>query len=469
MNSAASNKAHILVVDDEEALASVISDILALEGYEVTTAFSGEEALERVRQYPYDLLLVDLKLPIMQGDSLLRESLALYPDLIVMMMTGSSDVQTAVNLIKMGAYDYLGKPFENDELIIKVQRALAERHLKQENQFLKSELVDKYNFDNIIGASAAMQNVFRLIKLTSAKNSTVLLTGETGTGKELVARAIHYNSLRREFPLICVNCAAIPENLLEDELFGHIKGAFTGAYQPRIGRFEQADKGTLFLDEIGCMSLELQAKLLRVLQERSFERIGGTQNVRVDVRIIAATNSNLAARVRDGLFREDLFYRLNVIPITIQPLRERRDDIPVLVQHFAKKICDAQGIPLKCISQEAMKQMMAFDWPGNVRQLENAVEMAIVMSGERQSLTAGDFPALVTHTEKAMYARSIVIPEGGIQLNSIVSDLERELILQSLEKAKGNKKRAADLLHIKRTTLVEKLKRMNLMDTTSMQ
>lgn len=469
MRSTVSNKAHILVVDDEEMLRTVIADILTFEGYKVTQAESGEEALERIRQFPFDLLIVDLKLPGLQGDGVLRESLLLYPDLIVVMMTGASDVQTAVNLIKMGAYDYLDKPFENDELIIKVQRALEERRLKQENRLLKSELLDKYNFENIIGASQAMQNVFRLITLTSTKNSTVLITGETGTGKELVARAIHYNSPRREQPLICVNCAAIPENLLEDELFGHIKGAFTGAYQPRVGRFEQADKGTLFLDEIGCMSMELQAKLLRVLQERSFERIGGAQTIKVDVRIIAATNSNLAERVRDGLFREDLFYRLNVIPIIIQPLRERRDDIPLLVQHFTKKICDIQVIELKNISQDAMKRIMAFDWPGNVRQLENAVEMAIVMSGDRQTLTATDFPGLLSQNDQTPHARSIVIPDEGIHFNSVVSDLERELILQSLEKAKGNKKRAADLLHIKRTTLVEKLKRMNLMSASSMQ
>jgi DNA-binding NtrC family response regulator len=451
----------ILVVDDDEILRDVIAEILSSEGYEITLAASGEEALERIRRFAYDMILVDLKLPRLQGDDVLRETLLLYPEIIVVMMTGFSDIQTAVQMMRMGAYDYISKPFELEEMQIKVQRAFKERKLKQENQLLKTELQEKFNFGSIIGTSASMQAVFRMIKLTTSKTSTVLITGETGTGKELVAKAIHYNSPRRDYPLVSVNCAAIPENLLEDELFGHVKGAFTGAYQTRIGRFEQADKGTLFLDEIGCMSLELQAKLLRVLQERTFERIGGTTTIKVDVRIIAATNSNLQERVHDNGFREDLYYRLNVIPITIPPLRERHEDIPLLVQYFAKKICQDQNIPQKKVSQEVMKHLMAFDWPGNVRQLENAVEMAIVMSHDRDTIMLEDFPSLAQNGLK-LASREITIPDEGINLNSMVSSLERDLILQSLEKAKGNKKKAADLLKIKRTTLVEKLKRMNI-------
>lgn len=456
------DKVQILVVDDEELVRKMVVDILEQEGYEVSEAADGDTALEKIKQLAYDMLIVDLKLPTIQGDQVLKEALFLYPEMIVVMMTGYGDVQTAVKATKLGAYDYLPKPFELDELVIKVRRALEERKLKIENQLLKNELQDKHNFDSIIGSSNAMQKVFRLIKLTASKNSTVLITGETGTGKELVAKAIHYNSPRRDQPLISVNCAAIPENLLEDELFGHVKGAFTGAYQTRIGRFEQADKGTLFLDEIGCMSLELQAKLLRVLQEREFEKIGAATTVKVDVRIIAATNLSLEERVRANAFREDLFYRLNVIPIYIPPLRERREDIPLLIQHFIRKICKLQDIPLKNASHETIKQLMAFDWPGNIRQLENAIEMAIVMSGEREVITLEDFPPLGQNGNKNPLTPEIVIPDEGINFVSVVSNLERELILQSLVKAKGNKKRAADLLHIKRTTLVEKLKRMKI-------
>ena len=315
-------------------------------------------------------------------------------------------------------------------------------------------------FCNLVGASAPMQAIYKRISIVANKTSTILIEGETGTGKELIAKAIHYNSPRREQPLVSVNCGAIPSNLLEDELFGHVKGAFTGAHQQREGRFEQANHGTLFLDEVSSMPMDLQVKLLRVLQEREFQRIGSAATVKVDVRIVAATNGNLLAAVEKGEFRSDLYYRLNVIPIIVPPLRERRDDIPLLTMHFVKKFCTEQNVPLKRISDEALKSLVNYDWPGNVRQLENVMEMAVTLSDDRELLDIGDFPA-VCHVSKNTDADSeIEFPNDGVNFNTVVSNLEKRLILQSLEVARGNKKKAATLLRLKRTTFVEKLRRM---------
>jgi DNA-binding NtrC family response regulator len=307
-----------------------------------------------------------------------------------------------------------------------------------------------------------MQQVYRMVAMVAPKTSTIMISGETGTGKEVVARAIHYNGPRRDQPLVCVNCAAIPANLLEDELFGHVKGAFTGAHQHRVGRFEQANRGTLFLDEVGSMSLDLQVKLLRVIQEREFQKVGGTTSVRVDVRIIAATNEELIDKVRRGEFREDLYYRLNVIPIHILPLRERREDIPPLVSHFLKKLCQEQHLPIKRVSHEAIKHLIAFEWAGNVRQLENALEMAVALSGDRELLEVSDFPVVAQTACENEVFRNIEIPEEGVNFNTLISELERRLILQSLQATGGNKKKAATLLQLKRTTFVEKLKRMGM-------
>jgi DNA-binding NtrC family response regulator len=347
-------------------------------------------------------------------------------------------------------------------MVMRVEKGLEDRQLKSENSMLRSELQGKYQFSNLVGNSPAMQQVYRLVALVAQKTSTILITGETGTGKELIARAIHYNGPRKDQPLVSVNCGAIPSNLLEDELFGHVKGAFTGAHQHRVGRFEQANRGTLFLDEIGTMPLDLQVKLLRVLQEREFERVGGSAAIKVDVRIIAATNCDLNEKVRRGEFREDLLYRLNVIPFQILPLRQRREDIALLVSHFVKKFCNEQQVTMKQVSHDAMKHLMAFDWPGNVRQLENAIEMAVSLSGDRELLVLPDFPLVAKPLNDDLLFRNIAIPEDGIHFNTLVSELERRLILQSLEVTGGNKKRAASLLHLKRTTFVEKLKRMGL-------
>jgi len=318
----------------------------------------------------------------------------------------------------------------------------------------------KYHFSSLVGSSAPMHAIYKRIRIVANKTSTVLIEGETGTGKELIAKAIHYNSPRKDHPMVSVNCGAIPSNLLEDELFGHVKGAFTGAHQHRIGRFEQANHGTLFLDEVSSMPMDLQVKLLRVLQEREFQRVGSTANVKVDVRIVAATNGDLLAAVEKGEFRNDLYYRLNVIPITVPPLRERRDDIPLLTRHFIRKVCMEQKVPLKKLSGEALQCLVNHNWPGNVRQLENILEMAVTLSDDRELLDINDFPAICRPAKTVDPVSEIEFPDDGVNFNTVVSNLEKRLILQSLEVACGNKKKAATLLQLKRTTFVEKLRRM---------
>ncbi len=452
----------ILVVDDEDYMRDIVKQALEEAGFQVEQASDGKTAISMIRQYAYDVVITDLRLPGLTGESILEEALAIFPETIVIIMTGFGNIQTAVEAIRRGAYDYLPKPFQLDEMVMRVEKGLEERQIKTENSLLRSELHGKYQFANLIGTSSAMQNIYRMISMVAQKTSTVLVTGETGTGKELIARAIHYNGPRKDHPLVCVNCSAIPATLLEDELFGHVKGAFTGAQQHRVGRFEQANRGTLFLDEVATLPLDLQVKLLRVLQEREFEKVGGTTTIKVDVRIIAAANVDLLEKVRKGEFREDLYYRLNVIPIQVPPLRQRRDDISPLVSHFVKKFCCEQKLPLKQVSHDAIKHLVAFDWPGNVRQLENAVEMAVALSGDRELLILPDFPIVNTLSGDGILFNNIDIPDQGVHFNDLVSELERRLILQSLEATGGNKKKAASLLHLKRTTFVEKLKRMGM-------
>ncbi len=455
--------AKILVVDDEDYMREVVRRALENADFEVDEAADGKTALSMLRQYPYNVIITDLRMPGLTGEAILEEALSLFPETIVIVMTGFGNIQSAVDAIRRGAYDYLPKPFQLAELVMRVEKGLEEQQLKSENRMLRDELQEKYQFSNLVGNSAAMQNIYRLIGVVSQKTSTVLIEGETGTGKELIARAIHYNSPRKDQPLVSVNCGAIPSNLLEDELFGHVKGAFTNAHQHRIGRFEQANHGTLFLDEVSNMPMDLQVKLLRVLQEREFQRVGSATTIKVDVRIVAATNGDLLEQVEKGEFRSDLYYRLNVIPIRVPPLRQRRDDVPSLVAHFTRKYCADQKLALKRVSNDAMKNLMSYDWPGNVRQLENAVEMAVALSGDRELLDVEDFPVVArVVVPDSVSLPSISIPEEGINFNTMVSDLERRLILQSLEAAKGNKKKAASLLHLKRTTFVEKLRRMGM-------
>jgi DNA-binding NtrC family response regulator len=457
----------ILIIDDELDMLRSITEVLEREGFDVDSAESGPLGLKQLRENVYDIVITDLRMPEVDGEEILTLALDLYPDIVVIMMTGYASIETAVKTMKMGAFHYLAKPFKPMELIVLVRKAIEQRRLRDENRYLRSQLKSRYHFENIIGTNEKMQELFRLVEKVANTNSTVLITGESGTGKELIARALHYNSDRRDNPLVSVNCGAIPETLLEDELFGHVKGAFTGAHKDRLGRFEQANNGTLFLDEIGTMTPALQVKLLRVLQERSFERVGGAKTVKVDVRVITATSVNLEEAVQHGEFREDLYYRLNVIPAKLPPLRERKDDIPLLTAHFLRKYCEEQELPLKAINQSAIRQMMAYDWKGNVRQLENAIERAVTLSGDSETILPGDLPPEIRNTPDDGLLGSYSVPEEGINLAEVLAGLERRLIRQSLNLAGGNKKKAAELLQVKRTTLVEKIKRINQLESRS--
>ena len=458
------NREQILVVDDEEDLRNAIVEILTLEGFEVEGVASAEEAWTKLSQTAYDVLITDHNLPGKSGVDLLEDTMARFPETIGIVITEFGTIETAVQAIKKGAYDYVAKPFKLVELSIMVQKGLKERHLRFENQYLRRQLKEKYAFGNIIGSGRAMNKIFELIETVGSLTSTILIQGETGTGKELIAKAVHFNSPRKEQKMVSINCGAIPENLLESELFGHVKGAFTGAVTTRIGRFEQANGGTLFLDEIGNMPPSLQVKLLRVLQEREFERVGGNTTIKVDVRIIAANSSNLEQMVKDGTFREDLYYRLNVIPINLPPLRERREDIPLLVQRFVSHFCEAHKLEEKSMSPQVLKALMAYEWPGNVRQLENISERMVALTGHRTAIMPSDLPLEIENKDAFNYVPLIEIPEEGINFQNVVTDMERELILQSLRRTNGNKKLAAKLLNLKRTTLIEKIKRIGLLE-----
>jgi DNA-binding NtrC family response regulator len=449
---------HLLLVEDEAALRVALAEQLADRGYRVDQADSGEAALAKLAEFAYDAIVTDLRLPGIDGGAVVDAALQRYPDIVAIVVTGYGTVKAAVEAIKRGAWDFVSKPFQIDELTHALEAALEQRRLKSENAYLRAQLDERYRFEGLIGKSPAMKRLFQLLETITATNSTILITGETGTGKEVVARAIHHNGPRRAQRFVALNCSAIPETLLEAELFGHVRGAFTGAVGNRQGRFEQAHKGTLFLDEVGTMSPALQMKLLRALQEREFERVGDSHTIKVDVRVIAATNSDLTRMVADGQFREDLYYRLNVIPVQLPPLRDRRDDIPLLAQHFLDKF-RSEGRAVT-ISQEAMRRLMAYLWPGNVRQLENAIERAVAFGSSRGQIDVEDLPPEIARETPTAAAASIALPEEGLDLDAIVADIERDLILRSLQRTGGNKGQAARLLHLKRTTLVEKLKRI---------
>ncbi len=454
---------HLLIVEDEAPLREVVAERLADAGYGVVQASNGEEALERLAEFAFDIIVTDLRLPGLDGGKVLEAAIARYPEIIVIVVTGYGTVKDAVEAIKRGAADFVTKPFQFDELLYALESALEQRRLKSENAYLRSQLERRYSFTGIIGRSRPMRDLFQLLETVSGTSSTILVTGETGTGKELVARAIHHNSPRRNGPFVALNCSAIPETLLEAELFGHVRGAFTGAVATRVGRFEAAHRGTLLLDEVGTMGGPLQMKLLRALQEREVERVGDSRPIKVDVRVIAATNSDMAKLVSEGRFREDLFYRLNVIPVVLPPLRDRREDIPLLVQHFLERFCRefAPPRPPMTVSQQAMRRLMAYAWPGNVRQLENALERAVALSPGRTQIEMADLPPDVQEMGPSPASAAFALPDGGIDLQAYVSNVERELIHQSLERSGGNKGRAAQLLNLKRTTLVEKLKRLD--------
>jgi DNA-binding NtrC family response regulator len=447
---------HLLFVDDEPALRSLMAERLIERGFEVVQADSGEKAVQLLDQFAFDVLITDLRLPGIDGMRVIQTAVARYPGIVGIVITGYGTVKDAVDAIKKGASDFIAKPFQFDELLHVLQKALEQRRLKSENAYLRSQLEERYQFGGILGRSRPMQALFQMLETVARSNSTILITGETGTGKEVVARAIHHNSQRRANRFVAINCSAIPETLLEAELFGHVRGAFTGAVGARQGRFEQAHKGTLFLDEVGTMSSALQMKLLRALQEREFERVGDSQTIKVDVRVIAATNSELGKMVSDGTFREDLYYRLNVIPIHLPPLRERRDDIPLLVKHFLEKF----SAGATTVSQGAMRLLMAYPWPGNVRQLENAVERAVALSAGRETLDVSDLPPEVEATPQTTATPFVDFPDNGLNMPAYLAAIERDLIQRALDRTKGNRNRAADLLGIKRTTLVEKLRRL---------
>jgi DNA-binding NtrC family response regulator len=453
----ASSTPHLLFIDDEPALRSLMSERLAERGFEVVQTDSGELALELLDQFAFDIVITDLRMPGIDGVRVIESAVERYPGIVAIVITGYGTVKDAVDAIKRGASDFIAKPFQFDELMHVLHKALEQRRLASENEYLRSQLEERYQFGGILGRSRPMQALFQLLETVAQSSSTILISGETGTGKEVVARGIHHNSQRRAHRFVALNCSAIPETLLEAELFGHVRGAFTGAVGARQGRFEQAHKGTLFLDEVGTMSVALQMKLLRALQEREFERIGDNQTIKVDVRVIAATNSDLARLVAEGTFRKDLYYRLNVIPIELPPLRERRDDIPLLVTHFLDKFAPGHAIH---VSQSAMRALMAYHWPGNVRQLENAVERVVALNAGRPEMTVTDLPPEIQATPHAAATPFVVFPEDGLDLPAYLSSIERDVLRRALERTGGNRNRAADLLRIKRTTLVEKLKRM---------
>jgi two-component system, NtrC family, response regulator AtoC len=452
---------HVLLVEDEAPLREAVAERLADSDFDVVQAESGEQALDELAEFAFDILITDLRLPGIDGTRVIDAAVERYPDIIAIVVTGYGTVRDAVEIIKRGATDFVTKPFQFDELMHALDTALEQRRLKSENAYLRAQLQERYRFEGIVGRSRAMRDLFHLLETVAATASTILITGETGTGKEVVARAIHHNSPRRAQRFVALNCSAIPETLLEAELFGHVRGAFTGAIGTRQGRLEQAHRGTLFLDEVGTMSMALQMKLLRVLQQREFERVGDSGTIKVDVRVIAATNADLARMVAEGTFREDLFYRLNVIPVRLPPLRDRKEDIALLVQHFLTKYCTEANRPTMTVSQAAMRALMAYGWPGNIRQLENAVERAVALSGGRSQIEASDLPPEIQQaSEPSPAVAGLPFPAEGVDFERFIGDIEREMIRRSLERTNGNKGAAARLLNLKRTTLVEKLKRL---------
>ena len=439
-------RSRILVVDDEPSMRELLSIVLRREGHEVFTASNGKAAIDLLEREPIDLLISDIKMPDMSGVDVLKAAKLLDPDLVGIMVTAFASVENAVEAMHLGAYDYVSKPFNVDELKLRISKALERKRLAAENDLLRRVLQTTHRFSNIIGKSAAMQSLFQLIETIAPTTSTVLLSGESGTGKELVARAIHFNSPRKDRPFVAVNCGALPETLLESELFGHMKGSFTGADSNRKGLVEIADKGSIFLDEIGEMSPMMQVKLLRVLQERKFRRVGGSEEVDADIRVIAATNRDLAQMVEEGKFREDLYYRINVIPVHLPPLREREGDVALLAEHFVARFSQAMGKSLRAIADDARDLLEAYPWPGNIRELENAMERAVALE-RTDVIEAGSLPAAVMPggARRSSQAGLPQLPQG-FDLEQHVQEIEREYIAEALRRADGAKMKAAELL-----------------------
>jgi DNA-binding NtrC family response regulator len=458
-------RAHLLVVDDEDLYRRSLERVLGRTGHQVTTARDASEAMALVAAQPFDLVLCDVKMPGINGHELVRQIHEVDADLPCIVVTGYGSAESSVEALHAGAFWYLEKPFEQGHLDVVrrlVERAIEHRRLKTENRMLHSQLRSRYRFENLIGVSPGLRDVLDAVAKVADTDSTVLVTGESGTGKELIARALHYNSRRADRTFVTVNCGAIPEELLESELFGHVKGAFTNAVSHREGRFAVADGGTIFLDEIGDMSPTLQVKLLRVLQDRTFEPVGSSKTVKVNVRVVAATNQDLEASIREGRFREDLFYRLNVIPIHVPPLRERREDIPLLVQHFLANVARERDRKVDGISPEALECLCAHAWPGNVRELENLIERLVVLRGEGRLELEDLPPSLRRSAGESVSPAAPRLPASGLSFHDVVNRLETDLILQALERTRGNKNQAARLLRLNRTTLLEKIKKKGL-------
>lgn len=441
-------------------MCDVLTKLLQDEGYRCQTARTGEEGIEKLCQEFFDLVLLDLMMPGIGGMKTLEKIHKADASIPVVILTAYASIESAVQATRAGAFDFLAKPFKNEELLLVVKNGLQKRALQLENEQLRRTLREQTSFENIVGKNERMQQVFDLIMQVAPRRSTILIQGESGTGKELVAKAIHHRSPRADRPFVAVNSGTIPSELLESELFGHVKGAFTGATNAKKGLFEVADGGTVFLDEVGTIPFETQARLLRVIQEREFRRVGGIENIKVDVRIIAATNSDLRKGVEEGRFREDLYYRLNVITIPLPPLRERKMDIPLLADFFVRRYSRENGRELCTLMPETLKVLLEHDWPGNVRELENAIERAVVLAPGNQ-ITPDLFPREVLESEGSMHDHWGLL-QGGASLKDLVADFERNLILSALEKTDGNQKKAAHLLRLKATTLNEKLKRLKI-------
>ena len=457
-------KTHVLVVDDEELYRNALERILGRAGHQVHTARNASEALGIVSSEPIDLVLCDVKMPGINGIELVRQLREVEPDLPSIVVTGYGSAESSVDALRAGAFWYLEKPFEQAHLdVIRrlVEQAIEHGRLKSENRALHTQLRSKYKFDNIIGHSGALQRVLEVVEKVADSNSTVLLTGESGTGKELIARALHYNSRRENEPLISVNCGAIPEELLESELFGHVKGAFTNAHENRKGRFAAADGGTMFLDEIGDMSMNLQVKLLRVLQERTFEPVGSSKTVKVNVRVVAATNQDLRLAIQERRFREDLYFRLNVLPIEVPPLRERREDVPLLVNHFLDVFNQSRQSAVESISASAMQRLIAYAWPGNIRELENLIERMVLLTTSNE-IDEADLPAELLAQSPGGTTVAPQVPPTGLSMPQVLKDIETDMIHQALELSHNNKNQAAKLLGLHRTTLLEKMKKRGL-------
>ncbi|MFY9936736.1 MAG: sigma-54 dependent transcriptional regulator [Silvibacterium sp.] len=448
----------ILIIDDEVAIRESLETLLSIEGYTVEMAANGEEGLDRIEQSSYDLVLLDLALPGKNGLEVLPLIRERQPALPVIMITAYGKVDNVVDAIRTGAQNFVQKPWDNEKLLADIRSAIGRYHAEEENIQLKRALKQRYNFSNIIGKSEQMMRIFDLVAQVAPSRSTVLIQGESGTGKELIAKALHANSGRKDKPFVPVNTGAMPTDLLESTLFGHVKGAFTSAISGKKGLFEVANGGTLFLDEIGTMGMDTQAKILRVLQDKRFMQLGGTQEIQVDVRIIAATNVDLRQAVREGKFREDLFYRLNVIAIDLPPLRARREDIPLLAAYFLKRYSDENSLPDRTLTPEALRALVDYDWPGNVRELENAMERGVVLSSG--PMIGSDL--LPGHLTGRNYSSSLLDHNPDASLFDILEDIERRIIVDKLERSNWNQTEAAEQFHIPLSTLNQKIKRLNI-------